>query len=84
MKVAGEILSTKKVFNDFGMAWKMLVKTDGGYKVWSTIPRELYQYRGFEQLEAGKRIEFMATIEPSKDDPKFGFASRPSVLKKAA
>lgn len=37
--VTGEITSTKTVENDFGTAFKILVKDDSGYKVWVSLPK---------------------------------------------
>lgn len=37
--VTGEIISTRVVANDFGTAYKILVKDDAGYKVWVSLPK---------------------------------------------
>lgn len=74
--VGGEVLKTAERETHFGLVWKMLVKTDDGYMVWSTIPSAAPG-----NLGRGDRIKFRATLTPSKDDPKFGFAKRPSLVK---
>ena len=70
-KVVGEVVSVKKVDTAFGTFLKMLVKNADGWKVWGTVPSDLV-------AERGATVEFMARVEPSKDDPKFGFFSRPT------
>ncbi len=62
----------------FGAQWKMLVKTDAGYLIWGTVPA------GIASAAKGERISFTATVEPSKNDRKFGFASRPVIRRKVA
>lgn len=70
--IAGKILSFKQVESMYGITLKMLVQSTDGYKVWGTCPSSL------SGAEKGDSVQFMATIEPSKDDKKFGFYSRPS------
>ena len=50
----------------------MLVKDDSGFKVFGTVPSSI------SRVSKGDVVEFTATLEPSKDDPKFGFYKRPS------
>lgn len=75
--VVGEIVSTKIVDSDYGTSYKMLVKTDGGFKVWGTIPAALLETTTLEEAK-GRRLSFTATLQPSKDDVSFAFASRPA------
>lgn len=77
--VTGEIVSTKMQDGNFGTQFKMLVKADDGYKVWSVIPRQLWAQDGvtIENLK-GKRVEFVATLKRSDDDETFAFGSRPA------
>ena len=70
-KVTGTVLSVKFVDSAYGTTEKMLVKTDAGWKLWLTVPRSI-------SPERGNRVEFEAHIEASRDDPKFGFGSRPN------
>jgi hypothetical protein len=49
----------------------MLVKDDTGFKVWCTVP-------GNGAPERGDRVTFFVNLEPSQDDPKFGFGKRPT------
>jgi hypothetical protein len=74
--IVGTVLSTKHVETDFGPATKMLVRSDAGWKVWGTVPSSV----DVESIR-GKRVSFAGTIQPSRDDPKFGFFSRPAKFK---
>lgn len=68
--VEGEVLSTKTVDGDYGVTFKMLVLDARGFKVWSTIPAAI-------DVERGDVVRFVANVDVSRDDPCFGFASRP-------
>jgi len=75
--VQGEVVSTKCVESAYGMTVKMLVKAEEGFKVWCTVPSGL-------SAAKGETVKFTATLEPSADDPKFGFGKRPVAEKAAA
>lgn len=68
--IEGEVTSTKWFDNDFGGSLKMRV-VDGDLAYWGTVPRSL-------DVATGDRVRFTATVEPSKDDPSFGFFKRPA------
>lgn len=70
--VEGVIVSTKWVESDFGGSVKMLVQTDEGWKAWGTLPNAIHG------ADKGDRVSFMAKVQASKDDPLFGFFSRPT------
>ena len=72
--VTGTVLSTKLQDSQFGTVLKMLVRDDSGFKVWCTVPAS-------ENVEKGDKITFTVSVEPSRDDPKFGFGKRPAKLK---
>ena len=55
---------------------KMLVDTGTGVKLWGTVPERLV-----DQVQKGCVVEFSGTIEPSQDDPLFGFVKRPNNLR---
>jgi len=60
---------------------KMLVQAEAGWKVWGSRPSSL------SDIAAGAKVEFVAQVEPSRDDNKFGFFKRPTqavVLEEAA
>lgn len=69
--ITGEVATTKWQDTQFGSTLKMLVVDDRGFKVWGTVPRKL-------NISKGDRVTFSATVEPSRDDDKFGFFSRPT------
>lgn len=73
--VTGEIVSAKIVDNDFGCTTKIVVKADEGFKVWGSCPSDLDA--PLADLK-GQRVTFAARVEPSEDDPKFGFFKRPT------
>lgn len=50
---------------------KMLVKCDGGFKVWVSAPRSL------GRVDRGRKVRFVANVSRSRDDESFGFAKRP-------
>lgn len=70
--VKGTVIKTDERETDFGLVTKMLIKAQEGYMVWCTVPR------AWETPERNASIEVTVTLEPSKDDPKFGFGSRPT------
>ena len=74
MDIVGAVLSTRVVEGQYGATLKMLVKTPGGYTLWGTVPKGL-------EAERGEVVSFKATVEPSKDDSKHGYFSRPSAQK---
>lgn len=76
LEIVGEVLTTKWQDSDWGGAFKMLVIDDRGFKVWGSVPRAIE-----DDVARGKWVAFVATCEPSKDDPKFGFFKRPSKAK---
>jgi hypothetical protein len=74
-EVVGTVLTIKQVetetsfhYGDDGVRTKALIRLDDGAKVWGSR---------FANIEKGDRVRFTATFTPSKDDPKFGFYSRP-------
>lgn len=69
--VKGEVIALRVQESSFGTQTKILVKADEGFKVWGNR---------FDNVEKGARVEFKATLEPSNDDPKFGFFKRPHSL----
>lgn len=76
IEITGEIVSTRLQENTYAYGGaatlKMLVKDDRGFKVWGTAPTSL------TNVKRGARVKFTAMVEPSKDDPKFGFFKRPT------
>lgn len=56
-------------YGDSGIVTKVLIQADGGWKVWGNR---------FDNVEKGDRVDFVATIQVSDRDPKFGFFKRPT------
>jgi hypothetical protein len=75
LQVTGTVLTTKWSDGVYGRVLKMMVKTERGYTLWGTVPSAL------GEVEKGSVITFKATIEPSENDPKHGFFSRPIAQK---
>ena len=71
IEIVGTVLSLKLQEGDFGSTWKMLVKSVDGWKIWVTAPGN---------PQKGDKIKFFAKVQPSGNDPKFGFGSRPTKL----
>lgn len=75
VQITGKILTTKQVESCFGYrtqtVTKILVQHADGWKVWGSLPSGL-------DADKGDTISFFAKVEPGKDDPKFGFFSRPT------
>ena len=69
--ITGTVLGTKVTATRFGPVAKMLVQDEQGFKVWGSIPTSLPSPKG-------RTVTFMAAVEPSDDDPKFGFFKRPT------
>lgn len=79
--ITGTVLKVKEFASAFGSrysryaepatVYKIIVKDDSGFRVYGTRPSGI-------QAERGDRLTFTATVEPSKDDAKFGFYKRPA------
>lgn len=74
--VEGVILSTKSIENDFGGAFKMLVKREDGSKLWVSVPSSIIgqgggQYRGLW-------VQMTVTVQPKQGEETFAFGSRPA------
>lgn len=81
--VTGTIISMKWVENRFSYnssTLKMVVQDDRGFRVFGTAPRAITEGENIPYASSveGSRVTFNATLEPSKDDDKFGFFKRPT------
>jgi hypothetical protein len=74
IEIRGVIVSTKSVESAYGTQFKMLVRDDRGFKVWGSIPNSILPISELRD----ERIHFVATVERSRDDSKFGFFKRPT------
>lgn len=71
--VTGKILKVTVRETGYGQVTKMLFEANEGFKLWVTLPSGAPEDRG-------QVITFKATVTPSPDDPKFGFAARPRLV----
>jgi hypothetical protein len=71
-KVEGVVISTKWVRGSYGDTHKMLVEDDRGFRIFGTVPNAIWD------VERGARVRFVATMERSRNDEKFGFFKRPA------
>jgi len=72
VEITGQVLKIELRPTDFGMTLKMAVRDDRGFAVWLTCPIAI------NRAERGDRVQFTASIQPSKDDTMFGFGKRPA------
>ncbi len=87
IEITGLVLSVREPAEDaIFPSWKMLVRDDRGFKVWGSVPIALCRFvnasghevwLGWDSIK-DHRISFVGTVEQSKDDPTFGFYSRPT------
>jgi len=73
VEITGTVLSVKVQSNDFGDRLVWTVRSDQGFRVWSTVPAAIAG-----EVEAGDTVTFTATLTPSDDDNTFAFGKRPS------
>lgn len=77
IEMSGEVIGVKEVegqpfsYHDDGIRTKLIIKLENGSKVYGNR---------FENLSRGDKVKFVATVEASKDDPKFGYYKRPRIV----
>lgn len=71
--VRGKILSSKVKDTPYGYVTKLVLMSNEGYKVYGSAPSKIEA-----DCSVGAEISFMAKVEPSDQDSKFGFWSRPT------
>jgi hypothetical protein len=78
VQMTGTVLMVKEYdkprfsYHDSDTVTKVLIRLENGSKVMGAR---------FENIEKGETVTFTATVEASKDDPKFGFFKRASLPK---
>lgn len=78
LEIAGEVVSTRVRDGYMGRGeHKMLVRHADGWRVWSTVPRDLLASADHLDELQGQRVRFTADVTASQDDPAFGYAARP-------
>ena len=75
VEVIGEVVGAKWKSTDFGDTLKIIVRHADGWRVWGSCPKALGQD---ESEVVGKTVRFVARIQRSNDDAKFGFFNRPT------
>lgn len=75
IEIKGTVLKVDEKENNFGVRLVMTIKTEQGFILWGSVPVAI------SNVEKGNQVEFTATVEPSSNDPKFGFFKRPSKAK---
>jgi hypothetical protein len=88
-EISGTIVSHKwqeqESYSGYGTrsVHKMLVELDNGNRVWGTMPAAVDEACWLDEAQTeyepkGVRVKFAAEVEPSRDDPYFGFFRRPT------
>lgn len=72
VEITARIIKLDLHVNDYGSREVMTVEHEDGWRLWGTQPRDLYG------ASEGDVVRFTARVEPSDDDPKFGFFKRPT------
>ncbi len=79
-EVTGEIVYTdaRPGYSYGSTSYVMIVKADGGFKVWATIPGSLFADGETVQSLKGRRVSLTITLEPKIGEPAFAFGKRPA------
>lgn len=80
LDLEGLVISAAPKESFEGMTWKMTV-LGRGWKVYATIPATLLDAVDDPEDLKGHRISVRMNVEASRDDPAFGFGSRPRLGK---
>lgn len=91
IRIEGVITTVRDIDSEWGTTTKIRVETDEGWACWGTLPKDCERgslwnddgsWKDDDEVEPaagrGDRVAFMARIEVSRDDEKFGFFSRPT------
>jgi hypothetical protein len=70
IKIEGIVVKTETRETEWGIREVMVVKSNEGYVLWGSVPKNV-------TVEKDCKIVFVATVEPSDKDEKFGFFKRP-------
>lgn len=76
-EISGTILSIKQVEQSYSyysarLITKITLQTDAGYKLYGTLPESI------ANAKVGSKVKMTATLQPSNDDPIFGYYKRPT------
>ena len=77
--VLGSVETVKLQEHDYGVTWKMLLKSVDGYKLWGSIPAQMIEHfaKGVPEKLIGREFSFLCTVHRSDDDF-FGYYKRPT------
>ena len=84
MVVEGDVVCVKAKEQCYGYGdpvtvYKMLVRDDRGFRIWTTLTEKIESKFGANgSVAKGDRVKVKVTLTPSDDDKKFAFGSRPS------
>jgi hypothetical protein len=89
VEIVGTPISVKRTYSQYGDQIKWLIKTVGGWKAFGTVPTALLDeiaghltWRDDDRATIDRDVAIVATftakMQPSDDDEKFGFYSRPT------
>ena len=70
VKIEGTVLKVEERETQWGFRTVMTVRDNTGFVVWGSVPSGI-------TVEKDCKIVFVATVEPSEQDAKFGFQKRP-------
>ena len=70
VKIEGTVVKTETKETAWGLREVMVVKSVDGFVLWGSVPANV-------TVEKDCKIVFVATVEPSDTDEKFGFYNRP-------
>jgi hypothetical protein len=70
IKIEGTVLKVEERETQWGFRTVMTVKATEGFVLWGSVPSNV-------TVEKDCKIVFVATVEPSEKDAKFGFFKRP-------
>jgi hypothetical protein len=70
VKIEGTVLKTETKETQWGFREVMTIKSDEGWIAWGSVPTNA-------TVAKDCKIVFVATVEPSENDPKFAFFKRP-------
>ena len=73
MQITGTIMKVASYDSIYGTSTKMTIKSPDGWLAFGTVPSNA-------ECNRGDKVTFTATLEPSKDDSKFGFFKRPTKM----
>lgn len=72
IKIEGTVLKVEQRETQWGFRTVMTVKANEGFVLWGSVPSGV-------TVEKDCKVVFVATVEPSEQDAKFGFFKRPNL-----